>query len=52
MSSKVERYFSKLAADADVSESDFLVLQSLGIRTASDMASRFPRADDLEEMLR
>ena len=52
MSSKVERYFSKLAADADVSESDFLVLQSLGIRTASDMAYRFPRADDLEEMLR
>lgn len=40
--------FHKSAVRFDVAESDYLLLQSLGIATANSFAFRVPKADDLE----
>lgn len=43
--------FHKSAVRFDVAESDYLLLQSLGIATANSFAFRVPKADDLETFL-
>ena len=43
--------FHKSAVRFDVAESDYLLLQSLGIATANSFAFRVPKADDLETSL-